>query len=62
MTRETISIIIERKEGDKICRSQHTIDGDQFDYFLDPERFLMRIISENREACLRKMKEDSDNQ
>lgn len=59
MNTETITITVERKEGDKIYRSQHAIDGDQFDYFLYPEHFLMRIIAENRERALKEIKKDS---
>lgn len=59
MNTETIIITVERKEGDKIYRSQHAIDGDQFDFFLNPEHFLMRIIAENRERALKEIKKDS---
>ena len=59
MNTETITITVERKKGDKVYRSQHAIDGDQFDYFLNPEHFLMRIIAENRERALQEIKRDS---
>ena len=59
MNTETITITVERKKGDKIYRSQHAIDGDQFDYFLSPEHFLMRIIAENRERVLKEIEKDS---
>lgn len=59
MNPETITITAERKKGDKVYRSQYVIDGDQFDYFLSPEHFLMRIIAENRERVLKEIKKDS---
>ena len=57
MSTEVIIITVERKKGDKVYRSQHAIDGNQFDYFLDQEHFLMRIIAENRKRALKESKE-----